>query len=339
MARKHQNTPLPPPTLARRWWHEIPMPVFYIPIAVAVLFLGLRYRAPFAVLNANSRFRLGGLFPGSKQDFFELLQGDPGLVPASIKLEAGFNEANLRRAWDRFCELCGSKPNRFVVKPDDGVRGQDIRFFDNADELLWFWKSDLRGENDWLLQEYVGGIEVAIFYNKANPKDAGRVLSMTLKHGFEITGDGKSPISELIDQSAADPATRNRVARTNKTRLAAIPAADEAVELIPVRNHHLGATFQDITALITPRLEAKICGLLDTIAGFNHGRLDCRVSDLTSLQEGKNIRILEANALYSEPVHAYDPRYNLRDAYRIFISHWHHALLAGLAHRKDSSRH
>ena len=117
----------------------------------------------------------------------------------------------------------------------------------------------------------------------------------------------------------------------NAKHLHEIPMAETTIELMPVRNHHLGATFQDISDWITPELEAAICPVLDGIAGYNYGRLDIRAPSLEHLFSGKDIKILEANALYSEPVHAYDPKYGLLDAYGIFIRYWAMACRIGKA--------
>ena len=325
---------VPPVQLARRWWHEIPMSVFYVPIGLAVIAMGLRHGSPLIAMKANPGLARGGLFPDSKQDFFDLFPDQSPLVPLSVKLEGAFNtrqvEARFRRFASELTARQGAFPGRFVVKPNDGVRGQNIRFMASLEEILRFWQGRERGSGNWLLQEYVGGIEIALFYNQPDASMPGRILSMTMKHGFVVTGDGASTIGQLIEQADADRATRRRVARTSHERIAMILPDGESLDLIPVRNHHLGATFQDVSDRITPELEAALCAALDQVSGFQYGRLDCRVPDLASLERGEGIRALEVNALYSEPVNAYDPKYTLRDAYGIFLRHWREAIRTGV---------
>jgi hypothetical protein len=176
-------------------------------------------------------------------------------------------------------------------------------------------------------------MEAAVFYNQFSPARPGRILSMTCKWGFEVEPDGKATIAQLIERADADQATKKQVAKTNSYRLSEVPEAGKILDLIAVRNHHLGATFQDISEFITPELEAAVCSELDRIEGYQYGRLDIRAPDFAALVCGKGIKVLEANALYSEPVHAYDPKYGLRDAYRIFIGHWYQAIRTGLANR------
>lgn len=305
--------------------------LFYVPIGLAILLMMVRYRSLSAPLKANPGMERGGLFPRSKQDFFERFPGSSALIPVSLKLVRTLNETDLNVLFEQFCARLGGVPERFVLKPDEGIQGQDIHFFENAEALAAFWQSDLRQSGDWLLQEYVGGMEAAIFYNQPFPGAPGRILSMTQKHGFPVTGDGVSTIGELIGMADADRATRREVAKTNRNRIDQVPEAGLEIDLIPVRNHHMGATFQDISEYVTPQLEAALCAHLDPVQGFQYGRLDCRVPDFASLKDGRGIKALEINALYSEPVHAYDPKYGLLEAYRIFISHWHAAIKTGLA--------
>lgn len=324
--------PAPPP-LARRWWHEIPMWLFYVPIGIAVIALSLRHLSPLAAMRANNGLEKGGLFPASKQDFFALFPANSPLLPVSLKLPATLDLDGVASVFDGFARQLGRVPELFVVKPDDGIQGQDIHFFGKLDELKRFWESGERGNSDWLLQEYVDGIEAAVFYNQMNRDRPGRILSMTRKWGFEVEPDGVSTIAQLIEEAEADQATKRQVTKTNKGWLDEIPPSGGPLELMPVRNHHLGATFQDISQCITPELEAAVCWQLDQIKGYQYGRLDIRAPDFAALIKGEGIKVLEANALYSEPVHAYDPKYGLRDAYRIFISHWYQAIRTGLANR------
>ncbi|MGB7288396.1 MAG: hypothetical protein WBC71_15845 [Salaquimonas sp.] len=330
----HHNQPENHPvaiTPQRRWWHEIPMVLFYAPIFFAILFLILRYRSFSAALNANWALKKGGLFPESKDAFTKRFAQKSRLIPASVKLKGGMNLEQAMQAFDQFNAKREDSALPFVLKPDDGIQGKSIHILQNADTLRSIWPSIAQGKDCWLLQDYVGGVEVAVFYVRENPAAPGKILSMTWKQGFEVIGDGKSTIAQLIASQASDQATRKRILRFNRTQLAKVPQTGEAVDLMPVRNHHLGATFQDISTWITPEMEQALISELDLIGGYNYGRLDIRAPDFDNLFAGINIKILETNALYSEPVHAYDPKYGLWDAYTIFVSYWAMAMRTGLS--------
>ncbi len=306
------------------------MAVFYVPVFLAVLVLMLRHRSFTAPLRANWALKHGGLFPESKHGFAERFPAGCSLLPREELLDGSLTaEAALAR-FNAFWKLIGNA-EQIVIKPDDGIQGREVHFVRAAGEFETFWHSHGKNKGDWLLQEYVGGIEAAVFYMQLAPHRPGRIMSMTWKLGFDVTGDGHSTIGELIAARPSDDATRKRIAKYNRERLSELPAAGATIELMPVRNHHLGATFQDISDWIMPELEAAICPVLDSIDGFNYGRMDIRAPSLEELFAGKNIRILETNALYSEPVHAYDPKYGLWDAYRIFVGYWASAFRIGLA--------
>jgi hypothetical protein len=284
-------------------------------------------------LKANWGLAKGGLFPESKNGFVQRFPVDNALLPKQELLKGGLN---LERAVGRFNEFFKAlnAVEQVVLKPDDGIQGRSVYFVKSAEDFEEIWRKHAKGNGDWLLQEYIGGMEAAVFYMQDTTAMHGRIVSMTWKHGFEVTGDGQSDLASLISKAPSDEATRKRVLKFNHMRLNDVPEAEKTVDLIPVRNHHLGATFQDISEWITPEMEAALCPTLDVIKGYNYGRLDIRAPDLEHLFAGKDIKILEANALYSEPVHAYDPRYGLWDAYRIFIWHWHKAFRIGLAHSR-----
>lgn len=309
------------------------MGTFYVPIGIAVLGMLIRYKSFRAPLKANWDLAKGGLFPESKTGFVKRFPQDHPLLPSEILLEGTLTLHEATTLFEGFFNgLHQAQP--VVLKPDDGIQGRSVYFINSVDEFQAVWNKYIKGNGNWLLQEYIGGLEVAVFYLQDAPDKNGRIASMTWKHGFEVTGDGRSSVEALIHSAPGDEATKRRVTKFNRDRLNDIVAAGESLDLIPVRNHHLGATFQDISDWMTPELEAAICPVLDVLEGYNYGRLDIRAPDFNDLLAGKNIKILEANALYSEPVHAYDPKYGLAEAYRIFINYWNMACKIGVRQKK-----
>ena len=321
--------------LERRWWHEIPMWLFYVPVAIGILAMLARYRSLSAPLCANYGLERGGLHPDSKEAFFARFTPDCPLLVRQISLATTLSPDEALARHGTFAKKIGSP--RTVLKPDEGIQGMDVLMIGSAGDFRQAWQKASASGGTWLLQEFVGGVEAGLFYVRADPHKPGRIVSMTLKRGFPVTGDGKRTIGELIgtdDDAHADRETRRRVAKYNQHQLSRVPGTGEAIDLMPVRNHHLGATFQDISDFITDDLNAGVAPHLDAIEGYHYGRLDARAPDYESLFAGKGIKVLEVNALYSEPVHAYDPRYGLAKAIGIFLSHWHRAIRAGLANQR-----
>ena len=334
--RKDGKTAIPPEIrLERRWWHEIPMWLFYVPVAIGILAMLARYRSLSAPLCANYGLEHGGLHPDSKDAFFSRFSPDCPLLVRQTALATTLSPDEALARYEAFIKTF-SNP-RAVLKPDEGIQGMDVLMIGSADDFRQAWQKAVASGGTWLLQEFVGGVEAGLFYVRASPAEPGRIVSMTLKRGFPVAGDERRSIGELIqaeDIVNADGETRRRVAKYNRHQLERIPAKGEMLDLMPVRNHHLGATFQDISAFITDDLETGVVPHLDAIEGYHYGRLDARAPDYESLFAGKGIKVLEVNALYSEPVHAYDPRYGLGEAIGIFLAHWHMAVKAGLANQR-----
>lgn len=331
-----KNRTMPPDIrLERRWWHEIPMWLFYVPVAIGIVAMLLRYRSFSAPLCANYGLEHGGLYPASKEAFFDRFPPGCPLLVKQTALDAALAADEALARYKAFVKTLDDP--RAVLKPDEGVQGTDVLWINSIPDFKNAWQQAAASGGTWLLQEFVGGVEVGLFYVRDSPAVPGRIVSMTLKRGFPVTGDGRRTIDELInagDGVDADRQTRRRVAKYNRLQLQRVPKAGEAVDLMPVRNHHLGATFQDISGFITDALNAGVASHLDAIEGYHYGRLDARAPDYESLFAGRSIKVLEANALYSEPVHAYDPRYGLLKATGIFLSHWHLAIRAGLANQR-----
>ena len=327
-------TLLPPDIrLERRWWHELPRWAFYIPVGIAILGLLIRHRSLNAPLCADYGLKNGGLFPRSKAEFFALFDKDTPLLPKQASLDASLPADPALARYTDFMEGL-PKTARTVLKPDDGIQGMAVHMIGDAEDFARCWKETSAAPGAWLLQEFVGGFEAGAFYVREDPARPGRIVSLTYKRGFAVTGDGEATVGRLIERADADGETMRRVAKYNRDRLAEVPGKGVELDLMPVRNHHLGATFQDISAFITPELDRALAPHLDAIEGYHYGRLDLRAPDFAALRAGKGIKILEANALYSEPVHAYDPRYGFGEALSIFIQHWHAAIRAGLANKR-----
>lgn len=331
----------PPIRPERRLWHELPQWAFYAPVALGVIGLLIKYRTPNAPLSANWGLEKGGLFPRSKAAFFDLFPRDSKLVPTFLPIAADETEAVARKRFTAFqsAHARAEDGNYCVLKPDAGFQGRSVHLIGDLESFTAIWRQETGrknrfGNNGWLLQQYVPGCEVSVFYLRRAPDRPGELVSMTRKRGFAVTGDGRTPIDDLIERRDADRATKSLIRKRNRKRLAEVPEKGETVELVPVRNHVAGATFQDISAFITPALSEAICPVLDRIEGYHYGRLDIRAPSWRDLVAGRDIKVLEANALYSEPVHAYDPKYRLRDAHRIFIGYWAIATEIGLANRR-----
>ena len=78
-----------------------------------------------------------------------------------------------------------------VLKPDVGQRGKGVTIAHSSDEIAEFSASV---QEDFLVQEFVGGTEFGVFYYRLPEEERGRILSMTRKKFPVVTGDGQSSL-------------------------------------------------------------------------------------------------------------------------------------------------
>ena len=91
------------------------------------------------------------------------------------------------------------------------------------------------------------------------------------------------------------------------------------VRLSTVASTRVGGAYEDGSAYATPALTARVDAIAQDMGEFLVGRFDVRYRTLERLQAGDFI-IMEVNGAGSEAVHAWDPRYSIRDAYRIVFA-------------------
>jgi hypothetical protein len=81
----------------------------------------------------------------------------------------------------------------------------------------------------------------------------------------------------------------------------------------------VGGLYLDGTAFATPRLRARMDELARDMGAFHAGRFDVRYKTLADLQRGA-FTIMEVNGAGSEAVHAWDPKYTIREVYGIVFA-------------------
>ncbi len=108
-----------------RYWEFWPMWAFYPPLALYILWQGLRRRSLTAFTAINPAMPLGGLLGESKSDILDDLAGIGEALPAWRRLPTGNREERIA-ALDRFLED-KNLDHPVVLKPDTGERGLGAR--------------------------------------------------------------------------------------------------------------------------------------------------------------------------------------------------------------------
>ncbi|MGH6827737.1 MAG: VTT domain-containing protein [Rhizomicrobium sp.] len=316
----------------QRWlqWEFWPARLFYLPIGVNYLWLGLKYGGFNLPSVANPGMYTGGLIGESKFATLEQLRiTAPDFTARSGLIREKDSQARLRR----FEQLLGALDLKLplVLKPDVAQRGSGfrlVRAWDEAKDYL------LRVSADVVVQDYVPGpCEAGIFYYRFPDEERGRIFAITEKLFPTIQGDGRRNVEELI---LADP----RAAIVAKTYLARhqairgkILATGESLKLVEAGNHCQGCIFRDGQHLWSEALEARIEEISRTVPGFFIGRYDVRYPCEADFKKGENFRIVELNGAASEATSIYDSRNSLFRAYAILFRQWDLVFAIGAANR------
>ena len=309
--------------------------LFYGPVAVHWIALGIRYGDFSLPTAANPTITAGGLCGESKLETLQKVR-EPvrGLLARYTSIAARPGGIDVAERAMRMAAI----DYPAVVKPEIGCNGTGVRLLRSRDDLVRYLAEFPRGERV-VLQEFVADEgEAGIFYVRHPDEQTGRITSITLKHAPAVTGDGRSTLRQLI---MADPRA-GRVSQLYLPRLAhrlhEVPRQGERVRLVFVGNHCKGSIFEDGTRLVTPALTQVFEQVARATPGFHFGRIDVRFASLAALLRGEGFRIIEINGVGSEATHIWDPNTTLRDAWRAQFFHYGAAFRIGAANRARGHR-
>lgn len=304
----------------------IPPLLFYVPLALQWVWLGLRYGDPALPALANPKIEVGGLWGESKVAYLRMVGKDQRRWVADFTaLRRGRGPDSARTDCGRALLCIGEAGLSFplVAKPDIGWRGYGVRSLADADDLEAYIKAFPEGEVILFqrLVPYDG--EAGVLYARLPGEPAGRIVSLTLRYFPHVIGDGRTTLRHLIlqDRRAAwkagshlglDPmhlgATTHELDR--------VPASGETVRLSFIGSNRVGGLYRDARAHITPALVRRFDGISKSLPEFYYGRYDVRFASLDRLREGEDFSIIEINGAGGESINVWDPLMPVRQVYR-----------------------
>ena len=298
-----------------RGWEFWPPWLFYLPVLAWGAWLAVKYRSLTVFTAANPAFPDGGLVGESKSEILGAI-GDRARVARTVAAEAG-----------DAAEVVGGLP--VVVKPDVGERGAGVSIVRTGEELQARLAAPQR---KLIVQEYVPGEELGVFYYRFPGEERGRIFGITEKLQPVVTGDGRRSLADLVLDDRRLRCQRRVFARNLGAGMDRVPASGEQVVLEERGNHCFGCEFRDGARLETPALAAGIDEVSRSIDGFFFGRYDIRGETMAEIQAGR-FKVIELNGVSSEATNIYDPRGSLRAAYRTLFRQWELAFRIGTANR------
>lgn len=309
---------------ARRWefW---PAWLYYLPILVWILWLGLRHRSPTAFTAANPAMDAGGVVGERKHQVLAPLQAHaPDLVASFELIPDGGPE--LRRAQAlRLAERFGYP---LVLKPDVGQRGRGVFVARSAEDIREYLS---RFDGVLIAQRHVGGEEYGVFIARMPGQAEVEVLSIVHKTFPSVTGDGRLSLRELILADARARLISATLFQRWAAELDRAPARGERLALVEIGSHCRGSLFLDATHETTPALIRTLSRLADAVPGYGFGRIDLRVPSAEQFRRGEGLQVLELNGVTAESAHIYHPDTPLLDGYRAMFRQWSLAFAIGAA--------
>ncbi|MCQ8241472.1 D-alanine--D-alanine ligase [Rhizosaccharibacter radicis] len=322
----------PRPVSSFEFW---PGWIFYTPVVLFWMLLGLRYGNWALPTAANPRITTGGLCGESKSSIL----GMAGPVASRwiapfVTVTAGHESAAdavslLDRAGLSF---------PVVAKPDIGCNGTGVMFVNGPErlaEVLALFPRDVL----LLLQAYVPHPgEAGIFYMRAPGEAQGRITSITYKQAPVLTGDGRSTLRELVMQDDRTRLIPEIYLPRLRDRLDDVPAAGEAVQLVFAGNHCKGSIFTNGMHDATEALRLRMDEILRDVPDFHFGRVDVRFDSRARLRDGADFLIIEINGVGSEATHIWDRDTTIGQAYRDQFAHYAEAFRIGHEMRRRGAR-
>ncbi|GBQ11702.1 D-alanine--D-alanine ligase [Komagataeibacter rhaeticus] len=306
--------------------------IFYTPIVLYWIILGLWYRDFSLPTAANPRIETGGLCGESKSSILDMA-GDVArrwIAPYAVLTTGADDTARALAAMDG-----AGLSFPVVLKPDIGCNGTGVRIMRDVDSLTQGMAAFGRGVPVMLQHLIPYGHEVGIFYIRHPDQKNGRITSLTYKEVPCLTGDGHSTVEELLHADARTRLVPHIYIPRLRARLAEVPPAGQSLPLVFAGNHCKGSIFHDRAIDITPALEARVNEIMRDIPDFHFGRIDAKARSLATLREGEDFQIIEINGVGSEATHIWDARTTLRHAYATQFMHYRETFRIGAKKRRE----
>ncbi|WP_406238409.1 D-alanine--D-alanine ligase [Acetobacter orientalis] len=293
--------------------------IFYTPIVIYWVLLGLRYRDFSLPTAANPRIVTGGLCGESKSSILDMAgpTATRWIAPYTT-LTTGQNDNS--RALEAMSHKGLSLP--IVVKPDVGCNGTGVKLARTENELYAALAAFPRNTPLVLQRLIPYQHEAGIFYIRHPDQACGSISSLTYKDIPTLTGNGHSTVLELLKQ---DPRTQLLLPLYTprlEHRLNEVLPLSETLDLVFTGNHCKGAVFRNGANDITPALTAQIDAIMKDIPDFHFGRIDVKFESAEALRHGEKFEIIEINGVGSEAIHIWDKRTTLKEAYATQFFHY-----------------
>ena len=327
---------------------RIPPALFYLPLTLNWLRLGLKHRSLTLPSAANPAIVTGGMWGEAKSAyFFDVAANERQWIADFVVVKRGSGPASLSGDIARALRALADAGLAFplIAKPDIGWHGRGVRRIDTTAQLEDYI-AHFPEAATLMLQRYVPyGGEAAILYARLPGQGAGRIQSLTLRYFPHVVGDGRQCLRDLIaaDERAQWKAHLHLGADPSHCgpdcgELGRIPARGEVVRIALIGNQRAGALYRDGRRYITGALEARFEAIARSMSEFHYGRFDLRFDSVEALMRGEDFNIVEINGIGGEAIDCWDPHLSVREVYRRLFAQQGLLFAIGAANRARGFR-
>ena len=299
----------------KRFWIKLthyeywPMWAFYLPLFPYFLYRGIVNGHLFHFTNVNHNLdTFRGLFFDSKKAI------DRKIPQAYRPRELAIHPAQFK------AEMLSGWAYPIIIKPDKGERGKGVlKVADSLslDESIGLYDEDI------IIQEFVDyPLEFGVFV-ALNPENLKyRILSITKKHYFEVTGDGHSTLEQLILATDRGVVFKNELFQVSGLKPEIIVPKGEHLTVHTQGNHCKGTRFENANYLINSANQKMFGQFLKGLDGFEYGRFDVKCKSESDLETFQNFKVIEFNGISAEATIVYDASVGYFKSLKIFKQHW-----------------
>jgi hypothetical protein len=305
---------------------RIPPMLFYVPLVVNWLRLGLRYRSLTLPTAANPKIFTGGMWGETKSSYFD------DVAPQERSWIADFiTVARPQGASDPVTEAAAATVALdarglsfpLIAKPDIGWHGHGVQRIDSEIQLANYIANFPQGRT-LVLQRYVPyAAEAAVLYARLPGEANGHIVSLTLRYFPHVVGNGRMTTRDLI---RCDPRAQWKQTLhlgldsthrgADALDLDRVPARGEVVRIALIGNQRAGALYLDGHRHITNALERRFDAIARSMTEFHYGRFDLRFDNINGLMRAEDFSIVEINGIGGEAIDCWDPSLTVRECYR-----------------------
>jgi len=283
---------------------QLPKWLLCIPLLLQWLWLGVRWRSLTLPSAANPGIATGGLAGESKGECLAQIAARFHSNIAGWRVVAPGSDARAVRS-----EAGWAYP--VIAKPDIGWCGYGVRQVAD-DAALAAYQAAFPPDAAFMVQAYVPGpCEACLFYLRWPGARHGKILAITLRHAPFVVGDGLRNVGALL----AIPRLSRYLPMQTAATLAYVPPNGAKFVVSTIASIRAGARYEDVSALGTARLCARLDAMARSMGAFHVGRFDVRCASVAALRQGR-FSVIEVNGAGSEAIHLWDPALPIAAAFK-----------------------